>query len=79
MEIKVRANTASDNNCLSQLAIKNPRMPNQARLRCYTKWLMVNILEPLMFYYCDKLQQMITKKMQVGFMTPGPVAKDGVP
>lgn len=36
VKIKVRDNTASDNHCFSQSAIKNPRMPNQARLQSYT-------------------------------------------
>lgn len=35
-KIKVRDNNASDNHCFSQSAIKNPRMPNQARLQSYT-------------------------------------------
>lgn len=35
-KIKVRDNTASDNHYFSQSAIKNPRMPNQARLQSYT-------------------------------------------
>lgn len=77
VKIKVRDNTASDNHCFSQSAIKNPRMLNQAWLQIYTKWFIINTLQPLISYYSDKLHLTITEEMKVGFMTLEPIAKDG--
>lgn len=76
MKIKVRDNTASDNHCFSQSAIKNPRILNQAWLQSCTKWFIISTLQPLISYYSDKLQLMITEEMKVGFMTLEPMAKD---
>lgn len=76
VKIKVRDNTASDNHCFSQSAIKNPRIPNQAWLQIYTKWFIISTLQPLISYYSNKLHLMITKEMKVGFMMPEPTAKD---
>lgn len=76
VEIKVRANTASDNHCLSQSAIKNSRMPNQAWLQSCTKWFIISTLQALISHYSDKLHLMITEEMKVGFMILEPMAKD---
>lgn len=51
-------------------------MPNQAWLQSCTKWLIISTLQPLISYYSDKLQLMITEEMKVGFMTLEPMAKD---
>lgn len=52
-------------------------MPNQAWLQSCTKWFIISTLQPLISYYSDKLQLMITEEMKVGFMTLEPMAKDG--
>lgn len=74
--IKVRPNTASDNNSLSQSAIKNPRMPNQARLHSHIKWLIIGTLLPLISYYTDKLHPRTAEEIKVGFMTLEPIVID---
>lgn len=74
--IKARPNPASDNNCLSQSAIKNPRTPNQARLHSRTKWLIIDTLQPLISYYSDKLHPRTGEETKAGFMTLEPTAKD---
>ena len=75
-QIKVRDNTASDNHCFSQSAIKIPRTPNQAWLQSYSKWFIISKLQPLISYYSDKLHLMITEEMKVGFMTLKSTAKN---
>lgn len=52
-------------------------MLHQAWLRSYTKWFIINTLQPLIPYYSDKLHLTITEEMKVGFMTLEPLAKDG--
>lgn len=52
-------------------------MLNQAWLQIYTKWFIINTLQPLISYYSDKLHLTITEEMKVRFMTLEPIAKDG--